>query len=41
MNVMNKIKTILLVLFVIGILMGIIQLIMVFVGGVIMFSLAL
>jgi hypothetical protein len=38
---MNKIKTILLVLFVIGIIMGIIQLIMVFVGGAIMFSLAL
>ena len=38
---MDKIKTILLVLFVTGIIMGIIQLIMVFVGGVIMFSLAL
>jgi hypothetical protein len=38
---MNKIKTILLVLFVIGIIMGIVQLIMVFFGGVIMFSLAL
>ena len=38
---MNKIKTILLVLFVIGILMGIVQLIMVFAGGIIMFSLAL
>ena len=38
---MSKIKTILLVLFVIGIIMGIIQLIMVFVGGLIMFSLAM
>lgn len=38
---MDKIKTILLVLFITGIIMGIIQLIMVFVGGVIMFSLAL
>lgn len=38
---MDKIKTILLVLFITGIIMGIIQLIVVFVGGVIMFSLAL
>lgn len=38
---MDKIKTILLVLFITGIIMGIIQLIVVFVGGIIMFSLAL